>query len=210
MLKRNKRNTINLADTLMEKEVSRENKMQQRLSEIEEKKKMQMEKIEQKKQILLEKQFKKQQEREFLIQTKLALKEERNNRKQTNINVNVLNKSNTSYVDKLNVAQGALDNNLLRLERKNNQVKTVEKNKESVEKQIDRIEEERKKEVEDNNTIQNILLQKKQTIQTALDELSDLSIKTNTEYDKLQENKNVKQFELEQAEIKLSLLRKFA
>ena len=210
MLKRNKRKTINLADTLMEKELSRENKMQQRLSEIENKKKMQMEKIELKKQILLENQIKKQQEREFLIQTKLALKEERNNRKQTNINVNVLNKSNTSYVDKLNVAQGALDNNLLRLERKSNQVKTVEKNKESVEKEIDRIEEERKKEVEDNNTIQNILLQKKQTIQQALDELSDLSIKTNTEYDKLQENKSIKQFELEQAEIKLSLLRKFA
>ncbi len=210
MLKRNKRKTINLADTLMEKELSRENKMQQRLSEIENKKKMQMEKIELKKQILLENQIKKQQEREFLIQTKLALKEERNNRKQTNINVNVLNKSNSSYVDKLNVAQGALDNNLLRLERKSNQVKTVEKNKESVEKEIDRIEEERKKEVEDNNTIQNILLQKKQTIQQALDELSDLSIKTNTEYDKLQENKSIKQFELEQAEIKLSLLRKFA
>ena len=210
MLKRNKRKTINLTDTLMEKEVSRVNKMQQRLSEIENKKKMQMEKIELKKQILLEKQIKKQQEREFLIQTKLALKEERNNRKQTNINVNVLNKSNTSYVDKLNVAQGALDNNLLRLERKSNQVKTVEKNKESVEKEIDRIEEERKKEVEDNNTIQNILLEKKQTIQHALDELNDLSIKTNTEYDKLQENKNIKQFELEQAEIKLSLLRKFA
>ena len=98
----------------------------------------------------------------------------------------------------------------MRLERKSNQVKTVEKNKESVEKEIDRIEEERKKEVEDNNTIQNILLQKKQTIQQALDELSDLSIKTNTEYDKLQENKSIKQFELEQAEIKLSLLRKFA
>ena len=210
MLKRNKRKTINLADTLMEKELSRENKMQQRLSEIENKKKMQMEKIELKKQILLENQIKKQQEREFLIQTKLALKEERNNRKQTNINVNVLNKSNTSYVDKLNVAQGALDNNLLRLERKSNQVKTVEKNKESVEKEIDRIEEERKKEVEDNNTIQNILLQKKQTIQQALDELSDLSIKTNTEYDKLQENKSIKQFELEQAEIKLSLLRKYS
>ena len=39
MLKRNKRKTINLADTLMEKELSRENKMQQRLSEIENKKK---------------------------------------------------------------------------------------------------------------------------------------------------------------------------
>ena len=210
MLKRNKRKPINLADTLMEKELSRENKMQQRLSEIEDKKKKQMEKIEQKKQILLENQLKKQQEREFVIQTKLALKEEQNNRKQTNINVNVLNKSNTSYVDKLNFVQGALDNNLLRLERKSNQVKTVEKNKESVEKEIDRIEEERKKEVKDNNTIQNILLQKKQTIQQALDELSDLSIKTNTEYDKLQENKSIKQFELEQAEIKLSLLRKFA
>ena len=33
---------------------------------------------------------------------------------------------------------------------------------------------------------------------------------TDREYDKLQEDKTIKQFELEQAEIKLSLLRKFA
>ena len=52
--------------------------------------------------------------------------------------------------------------------------------------------------------------EKQQTIQTALDQLNDLSIKTNTEYDKLQENKSVKRFELEQAEIKLSLLRKYS
>ena len=210
MLKTKKRNTKNSADTFMDNIIARENKMQQRLTEMEEKKQMQMEKFEQKKQLLLEKQIKKQQEREFIIQTKLALKEERDNRKQSNINVNVLNKTNNNYVEKLTLAQGALDNNLLRLERQNNQVNSVEKTKESVQKKIERIEHERQKEVDENNTIQNILLQKKETIRNALDELSDLTVKTNTEYDKLQEDKTIKQFELEQAEIKLSLLRKFA
>ena len=210
MLKTKKRNTKNSADTFMDNIIARENKMQQRLTEMEEKKQMQMEKFEQKKQLLLEKQIKKQQEREFIIHTKLALKEERDNRKQSNINVNVLNKTNNNYVEKLTLAQGALDNNLLKLERKNNQVKSVEKTKESVQKEIERIEHERQKEIEDNNTIQDILLQKKETIRNALDELSDLTIKTDTEYDKLQQDKTIKQFELEQAEIKLSLLRKFA
>ncbi len=163
-----------------------------------------------KKKELLDKQLKKQQEREYLIQTKRALKEEKINRKQTNVNVNVLNKSNNTYVEKLSIAQGALDNNILRLERKNNQVKTVEQNKESVEKEIERIEQERQREVQENNAIQTILLEKKQTIQNALDQLNDLTVKTNTEYDKLQEDKTIKQFELEQAEIKLSLLKKFA
>ena len=210
MLKTKKRNAKNSADTFMDNLIARESKMQQRLQEIEEKKQIQMEKFEQKKQLLLEKQIKKQQERDFIMQTKLALKEERDNRKQSNINVNVLNKTNNTYVEKLTIAQGALDNNLLRLERKNNQVKSVEKTKESVQKEIERIEQQRQKEIEDNNTIQNILLQKKETIRNALDELSDLTVKTNTEYDKLQEDKTIKEFELEQAEIKLSLLRKFA
>ena len=210
MFKKKKRNTKTSAESYMDNIIARENKMQQRLNELEEKKQLQLEKFEQKKQLLLEKQLKKQQEREFIMQTKLALKEERNNRKQSNINVNVLNKTNNNYVDKLTLAQGALDNNLLRLERQNNQVKSVEKTKESVQKEIERIEHEREKEVENNNTIQNILLQKKETIRNALDQLSDLTVKTNTEYDKLQEDKTIKQFELEQAEIKLSLLRKFA
>ena len=210
MFKKKKRNTKTSAESYMDNFIARENKMQQRLNELEEKKQLQLEKFEEKKQLLLEKQLKKQQEREFIMQTKLALKEERNNRKQSNINVNVLNKTNNNYVDKLTLAQGALDNNLLRLERQNNQVKSVEKTKESVQKEIERIEHDREKEVENNNTIQNILLQKKNTIRNALDELSDLTVKTNTEYDKLQEDKTIKQFELEQAEIKLSLLRKFA
>jgi hypothetical protein len=210
MFKKNKRKTKNSADTLMEKELTREDIMQQRLKHTEDRKIAQMEKIEQKKQMLLEKQLKKQQEKEFILQTKLALQDEKNIRKQSNVNLHVLNKSNNNYVDKLAYVQSALDNNLLRLDRENNVINTVEQHKESVEKEIERIEQERQKELEDNNTIQTILLQKKQTIQTALDELSDLSIKTNTEYDKLQENKNVKQFELDQAEIKLSLLRKFA
>jgi hypothetical protein len=210
MLKTKKRNTKTSAESYMDNIIARENKMQQRLNELEEKKQVQLEKFEQKKQLLLEKQLKKQQEREFIMQTKLALKEERDNRKKSNINVNVLNKTNNTYVDKLSLAQGALDNNLLRLERQNNQVKSVEKTKESVQKEIKRIEQEREKEVENNNTIQNILLQKKETIRNALDELSDLTVKTNTEYDKLQEDKTIKKFELEQAEIKLSLLRKFA
>lgn len=210
MFKKKKRNTKTSAESYMDNFIARENKMQQRLNELEEKKQLQLEKFEEKKQLLLEKQLKKQQEREFIMQTKLALKEERNNRKQSNINVNVLNKTNNNYVDKLTLAQGALDNNLLRLERQNNQVKSVEKTKESVQKEIERIEHDREKELENNNTIQNILLQKKKTIRNALDELSDLTVKTNTEYDKLQEDKTIKQFELEQAEIKLSLLRKFA
>lgn len=210
MFKKKKRNTKTSAESYMDNFIARENKMQQRLNELEEKKQLQLEKFEEKKQLLLEKQLKKQQEREFIMQTKLALKQERNNRKQSNINVNVLNKTNNNYVDKLTLAQGALDNNLLRLERQNNQVKSVEKTKESVQKEIERIEHDREKELENNNTIQNILLQKKKTIRNALDELSDLTVKTNTEYDKLQEDKTIKQFELEQAEIKLSLLRKFA
>ena len=191
MLKTKKRNTKNSAETYMEKMIARENKMQKRLDEMEGKKKMQLEKFEEKKQLLLEKQIKKQQEREFIIQTKLALKEERDNRKQSNINVNVLNKTNNNYVDKLTLAQYALDNNLLRLERQNNQVNSVEKTKESVQKKIERIEHERQKEVEENNTIQNILLQKKEAIRNALDELSDLTIKTDTEYDKLQQDKTI-------------------
>ena len=207
MFKKKKRNTKTSAESYMDNFIARENKMQQRLNELEEKKQLQLEKFEEKKQLLLEKQLKKQQEREFIMQTKLALKQERNNRKQSNINVNVLNKTNNNYVDKLTLAQGALDNNLLRLERQNNQVKSVEKTKESVQKEIERIEHDREKELENNNTIQNILLQKKKTIRNALDELSDLTVKTNTEYDKLQEDKTIKQFELEQAEIKLSLLR---
>lgn len=210
MYKKKNRNKDNLVDTLLDKELSREYKLQQRLKEVEDKKILQMEKIEKKKKELLDKQLKKQQEREYLIQTKRALKEEKINRKQTNVNVNVLNKSNNTYVEKLSIAQGALDNNILRLERKNNQVKTVEQNKESVEKEIERIEQERQREVQENNAIQTILLEKKQTIQNALDQLNDLTVKTNTEYDKLQEDKTIKQFELEQAEIKLSLLKKFA
>ena len=160
--------------------------MQQRLKNTGDRKVAQMVKIEKKKQMLLEKQFKKQQEKEFILQTKLALLDEKNIRKQSNVNLHVLNKSNNNYVDKLAYVQSALDNNLLRLDRENNVINTVEQHKESVEKEIERIEQERQKELEDNNTIQNILLQKKQTIQTALDELSDLRIKTNTEYDKLQ------------------------
>ena len=132
MFKKKKRNTKTTAESYMDNFIARENKMQQRLNELEEKKQLQLEKFEEKKQLLLEKQLKKQQEREFIMQTKLALKEERNNRKQSNINVNVLNKTNNNYVDKLTLAQGALDNNLLRLERQNNQVKSVEKTKESV------------------------------------------------------------------------------
>ena len=161
MFKKKKRNTKTSAESYMDNFIARENKMQQRLNELEEKKQLQLEKFEEKKQLLLEKQLKKQQEREFIMQTKLALKQERNNRKQSNINVNVLNKTNNNYVDKLTLAQGALDNNLLRLERQNNQVKSVEKTKESVQKEIERIEHDREKELENNNTIQNILLQKK-------------------------------------------------
>ena len=167
-------------------ELAREDIMQQRLKNTGDRKVAQMVKIEKKKQMLLEKQFKKQQEKEFILQTKLALLDEKNIRKQSNVNLHVLNKSNNNYVDKLAYVQSALDNNLLRLDRENNVINTVEQHKESVEKEIERIEQERQKELEDNNTIQNILLQKKQTIQTALDELSDLRIKTNTEYDKLQ------------------------
>jgi hypothetical protein len=208
--KKKNRDSAKLMEDLMQNDLNKEMKLQQRLQQSENKRIAQMEKIEQKKQILLEKQLKKKQEREMIIQTKLALKEEQIIRKHSTIGVNMLNKSNKTYVDKLSGVQGALDNNILRLERKNNQVKTVEQNKETVDKEIERIEQERRLEVAENNAIQDILLQKKKTIQTAFDELSDLSIKTNSEYDKLQENKSIKQFELEQAEIKLSLLRKFA
>ena len=132
------------------------------------------------------------------------------NRRQTNVNVNVLNKSNTSYIDKLSHVKSALDNDILRLERENLTVKSVKEKQQNVEEEIERIEKERKQQEEETSKVQSILLQKKQTIQSALDQLNDLSIKTNTEYDKLQEDKSIKRFELEQAEIKLSLLRKYS
>ena len=211
MLKRKNQRTIEeILDKNMNKDVVKENKLQSRLKQAEDKRIAQMEKIEKKKQALLEYQQRKQQEKEFKLQTKLSMMDAQTNRRQTNVNVNVLNKSNTSYIDKLSHVQTALDNDILRLERENLTVQTVEKKQQDIEQEIERIEQERKEEEEQTNTVQTILLQKKQTIQTALDQLNDLSIKTNTEYDKLQENKSVKRFELEQAEIKLSLLRKYS
>ena len=211
MLKRKKQRTIEeLLDTNMNKEVIKESKLQVRLKQAEDKKIAQMEKIEKKKQALLEYQQRKQQEKEFKLQTKLSMMDAQTNRRQTNVNVNVLNKSNTSYIDKLSHVQTALDNDILRLQRENLTVKSVEEKQQNIEEEIERIESERKQQLEETSKVQSILLQKQQTIQTALDQLNDLSIKTNTEYDKLQENKSVKRFELEQAEIKLSLLRKYS
>ena len=211
MLKRKKQRTIEeLLDTNMNKEVIKENKLQVRLKQAEDKRIPQMEKIEKKKQALLEYQQRKQQEKEFKLQTKLSMMDAQTNRRQTNVNVNVLNKSNTSYIDKLSHVQTALDNDILRLERENLTVKSVKQKQQNVEEEIERIEKERKQQEEETSKVQSILLQKKQTIQTALDQLNDLSIKTNTEYDKLQEDKSIKRFELEQAEIKLSLLRKYS
>ena len=211
MLKRKKQRTIEeLLDTNMNKEVIKENKLQVRLKQAEDKRIAQMEKIEKKKQALLEYQQRKQQEKEFKLQTKLSMMDAQTNRRQTNVNVNVLNKSNTSYIDKLSHVQTALDNDILRLERENLTVKSVKEKQQNVEEEIERIEKERKQQEEETSKVQSILLQKKQTIQTALDQLNDLSIKTNTEYDKLQEDKSIKRFELEQAEIKLSLLRKYS
>ena len=211
MLKRKKQRTIEeLLDTNMNKEVIKENKLQVRLKQAEDKRIAQMEKIEKKKQALLEYQQRKQQEKEFKLQTKLSMMDAQTNRRQTNVNVNVLNKSNTSYIDKLSHVQTALDNDILRLERENLTVKSVKQKQQNVEEEIERIEKERKQQEEETSKVQSILLQKKQTIQTALDQLNDLSIKTNTEYDKLQEDKSIKRFELEQAEIKLSLLRKYS
>lgn len=211
MLKRKKQRTIEeLLDTNMNKEVIKESKLQVRLKQAEDKRIAQMEKIEKKKQALLEYQQRKQQEKEFKLQTKLSMMDAQTNRRQTNVNVNVLNKSNTSYIDKLSHVQTALDNDILRLERENLTVKSVKEKQQNVEEEIERIEKERKQQEEETSKVQSILLQKKQTIQTALDQLNDLSIKTNTEYDKLQEDKSIKRFELEQAEIKLSLLRKYS
>ena len=211
MLKRKNQRTIEeILDKNMNKDAVKETKLQTKLKEAEDKRIAQMEKIEKKKQALLEYQQRKQQEKEFKLQTKLSMMDAQTNRRQTNVNVNVLNKSNTSYIDKLSHVQTALDNDILRLERENLSVKTVEKKQQDIEQEIERIEQERKEEEQQTNTVQTILLQKKQTIQSALDQLNDLSIKTNTEYDKLQENKSVKRFELEQAEIKLSLLRKYS
>ena len=211
MLKRKKQRTIEeLLDTNMNKEVIKESKLQVRLKQAEDKRIAQMEKIEKKKQALLEYQQRKQQEKEFKLQTKLSMMDAQTNRRQTNVNVNVLNKSNTSYIDKLSHVQTALDNDILRLERENLTVKSVKEKQQNVEEEIERIEKERKQQEEETSKVQSILLQKKQTIQSALDQLKDLSIKTNTEYDKLQEDKSIKRFELEQAEIKLSLLRKYS
>ena len=211
MLKKNKNRTVeNLAESIMINEANREQKLQQRLKETEDKKIAQMEKIEKKKQILLEKQIQKQQEKEILMQTKIALHEEQLTRKHTSVGINALNKSTSVYADKLSSVKTALDNNVLRLERETNGVKSVEQNKIMVDKEIERIELERKKELEENTAIQNSLLQKKQIIQTALNEVNDLNIKANTEYDKVLEDKSIRKFELEQAEIKLSLLKKFA
>ena len=211
MLKRKKQRTIEeLLDTNMNKEVIKENKLQVRLKQAEDKRIAQMEKIEKKKQALLEYQQRKQQEKEFKLQTKLSMMDAQTNRRQTNVNVNVLNKSNTSYIDKLSHVQTALDNDILRLERENLTVKSVKQKQQNVEEEIERIEKERKQQEEETSKVQSILLQKKQTIQTALDQLNDLSIKTNTEYDKLQEDKSIKRFELEQSEIKLFLLRKYS
>jgi hypothetical protein len=211
MLKRKNQRTIEeILDKNMNKEVVKENKMQSRLKQAEDKRIAQMEKIEKKKQALLEYQQRKQQEKEFKLQTKLSMMDAQTNRRQTNVTVNVLNKSNSSYIDKLSHVQNALDNDILRLQRENLSVKSVEEKQQNIEEEIERIENERKQQLEETSKIQSILLQKQQTIQTALDQLNDLSIKTNTEYDKLQENKSVKRFELEQAEIKLSLLRKYS
>lgn len=211
MLKRKNKTSIEeILDKNMNKDAVKETKLQTKLKEAEDKRIAQMEKIEKKKQALLEYQQRKQQEKEFKLQTKLSMMDAQTNRRQTNVNVNVLNKSNTSYIDKLSHVQTALDNDILRLERENLSVKTVEKKQQDIEQEIERIERKRKEEEQQTKTVQTILLQKKQTIQSALDQLNDLSIKTNTEYDKLQENKSVKRFELEQAEIKLSLLRKYS
>ena len=49
MYKKKNRNKDNLVDTLLDKELSREYKLQQRLKEVEDKKILQMEKIEKKK-----------------------------------------------------------------------------------------------------------------------------------------------------------------
>tara|TARA_B100001758_G_scaffold247925_1_gene268606 strand:+ start:7759 stop:8394 length:636 start_codon:yes stop_codon:yes gene_type:complete len=206
--KTSSRTVEDIINSKMEKQQRKEELLQQRILEKELKQQLALEKLEQKKQDLIDRQNRREEQKDFKLQTKIELHEERSQRKNSNMQVNQLNKSNNKFSSHLTHIQNALDNNILKLDRTNKQFENTIDQKHDIYNEIQRIEEERRKEVEDNQIMQSILLEKKTTIQNALDELNDLNIKTNTEYDKIQDNKNIEKFEISRAELKLALLRK--
>ena len=206
--KTSSRTVEDIITSKMEKQQRKEELLQQRILEKELKQQLALEKLEQKKQDLIDRQNRREEQKDFKLQTKIELHEERSQRKNSNMQVNQLNKSNNKFSSHLTHIQNALDNNILKLDRTNKQFENTIDQKHDIYNEIQRIEEERRKEVEDNQIMQSILLEKKTTIQNALDELNELNIKTNTEYDKIQDNKNIEKFEISRAELKLALLRK--
>ncbi len=206
--KTSSRTVEDIINSKMEKQQRKEELLQQRILEKELKQQLALEKLEQKKQDLIDRQNRREEQKDFKLQTKIELHEERSQRKNSNMQVNQLNKSNNKFSSHLTHIQNALDNNILKLDRTNKQFENTIDQKHDIYNEIQRIEEERRKEVEDNQIMQSILLEKKTTIQNALDELNELNIKTNTEYDKIQDNKNIEKFEISRAELKLALLRK--
>lgn len=157
------------------------------------------------------KQFIEKQERlNDIKNTKLALMQEQLDRKDKKINVNVLEKSNTIYSDKLVQHDQMLTNDLLKLENTNKELEHSLQVKNNIEEEIRQIEQEREKVKQDNTAIQEFLINNKTTIQYALNEVSEISSKTNNEYVNIQQEKKKYVDDRKQSELKLALLKKYA
>jgi hypothetical protein len=152
----------------------------------------------------------KQQRLNDIKNTKLALRQEQIDRNDKKKNVNVLEKSNNIYSDKLVQQDQMLNNDLLKLQRSNKELENSLQVKQNIEEEIRRIEQQRAKVNEDNKAIQDFLIDNKTTIQYALNEVSDINSKTKDEYVITQQEKKKNADDRKQSELKLALLKKYA
>lgn len=176
------------------------------LRNVKHKENVRMKKYDEKKKQFIEK----QQRLNDIKNTKLALRQEQLDRKDKKINVNVLEKSNNIYSDKLVQRDQLLSNDLVKLENTNRELEHSLQVKNNIEEEIRRIEQEREKVKQDNKAIQDFLIDNKTTIQYALNEVSEISSKTNNEYKNILQEKKKYVEDRKQSELKLALLKKYA
>ena len=156
------------------------------------------EKLENKKQRLLKQLEEKKQKKEYILNTKLALKNEKNNRKAAQVNVRQLDKANETYKESLMDVQTQLDNEIFKLATTKNALNKEVQQTQLIENKVKEIEQEREKTTKDNQELQSILENKQHDIINTVQELNNLNEKASKDYDKLLEKRNEMQLKIKE------------
>merc|ERR1711998_362598 len=134
--------------------------------------------------------YEQNKKKEYILHTKLALKNEQINRKMVKTNVKQLDKSNDSYKNSLMSVQSELENEMFRLANTKQELEKEVQQTQSVELKVKEIEEQREKTSKDNVELQTILEDKQYEIINTVEELNNLNAKAHKEYDLLMEKRN--------------------